>query len=233
MRCCIFLLSISLNAVLTLHYVVPSVKNRLSQIEYYYDTSNDTSNSQTEYHYDTSNPRYSMRLSMFELFEGDADIVFLGDSLTERANWNELYPNLTTLNRGIGGDTTEGILMRIDEVMTHHPKMIVIMAGLNDLAHGISIDSAAENMQSIIERVHALDENTMIIVESVIWAQDVDQGDINRLNSKYEELCINTDWAEYIDVSAPFLDGGYLYGEDGIHLNGEGYKTLVDMQKIY
>lgn len=49
---------------------------------------------------------YGDRLELFSaLQEGDVDVLFLGDSLTERYDLDSYFPNLTTANRGIDGDT--------------------------------------------------------------------------------------------------------------------------------
>ncbi|HEX3134601.1 MAG TPA: GDSL-type esterase/lipase family protein, partial [Planctomycetota bacterium] len=71
-------------------------------------------------------------------------VVFTGDSLT--GGWKELatsFPKLKVANRGVGGDTSRGILFRFQEdVVDLHPKAVVITAGANDLsAHGAPADT--------------------------------------------------------------------------------------------
>src|SRR3954451_1058356 len=62
------------------------------------------------------NPYYRTRLDFFRQTVGDADVVMLGDSITEGIDWHELFPHVRILNRGIGGDTSAGVLNRLDEV---------------------------------------------------------------------------------------------------------------------
>ena len=56
------------------------------------------------------------------IYSRPTDVVFVGDSLTERVKWNELFPHLQTKNRGISSDTTEGVLARLDSVVQTEPK---------------------------------------------------------------------------------------------------------------
>src|SRR5690242_16816098 len=63
------------------------------------------------------NPYYRARLDFFRQTVGDADVVMLGDSITEGVDWHELFRDQRLLNRGIGGDTSAGVLNRLDEVI--------------------------------------------------------------------------------------------------------------------
>ena len=56
----------------------------------------------------TSSPRYTM----FQTFSPTSDVVMVGDSLTADAPWNEIFPKVQIANRGIGGDTTDNILVK-------------------------------------------------------------------------------------------------------------------------
>src|SRR5207244_10058498 len=74
-------------------------------------------------------PYYRSRLAFFRQIVGDADVVMLGDSITEGMDWRELFPDVRILNRGIAGDTSAGVLNRLDEVIARHPKMVFLMIG--------------------------------------------------------------------------------------------------------
>lgn len=66
-------------------------------------------------------------------------VVFLGDSITQAANDNffGLFPGLKIANRGISGDTTRGMLLRLEhDVLSLDPKAIVMLMGTNDLEEG-------------------------------------------------------------------------------------------------
>ena len=49
------------------------------------------------------------------------DIVFIGNSITNGAEWNELFPQKRVKNRGISGDTSEGVFDRLDAVVNVKP----------------------------------------------------------------------------------------------------------------
>src|SRR5450432_4105364 len=75
-------------------------------------------------------------------------VVFVGDSLI--GNWGTLaagtaFPSLKVSNRGVGGDTSRGILFRFQEdALDLHPRALVLCAGANDLsAHAPPTDTIA------------------------------------------------------------------------------------------
>ncbi len=84
-------------------------------------------------------PRYRERVSIFSTSPATAQIVFLGDSLVERAEWAEFFPGTGAVNRGIGGDTTEGVLKRLDQLGLKPGKSgrVFLYIGINDLLSGI------------------------------------------------------------------------------------------------
>ena len=60
---------------------------------------------------------YAPRVALMRSFtHSPKDIVFLGNSITFWAEWQELLGNKHIRNRGIPGDTSYGILGRLDEV---------------------------------------------------------------------------------------------------------------------
>lgn len=82
-------------------------------------------------------------------------IVFLGDSITQgwHDNFDDAFPGLRTANRGISGDTTRGMLVRLQEdVIALNPAAVVLLAGTNDLDEaGGNPWLAATNIRLILE----------------------------------------------------------------------------------
>ncbi|MCH4237440.1 MAG: hypothetical protein LKF66_05785, partial [Clostridium tyrobutyricum] len=65
---------------------------------------------------------YLAKESQFETLNiKSSDIVFLGDSITNRCEWEEVFNNSSIKNRGIDGDTTDGILNRLNTITKGHP----------------------------------------------------------------------------------------------------------------
>jgi len=107
-----------------------------------------------------------------ELFENTPDtkheIIFLGNSITEGGNWQNLFPDKNVINRGISGDVTDGILFRLDEVTSSRPEKVFLMVGTNDLARGKSISYVTNNHRIIIEKILKDSENTTLYLQSVL-----------------------------------------------------------------
>ena len=88
-------------------------------------------------------------------------VVFLGDSITQL--WGDdlggSFPGMKVANRGISGDTTRGVLIRLDEdVVRLHPSAVVLLIGTNDLEEHGYPEHAAENLRLIIS---ALEQKTL------------------------------------------------------------------------
>ena len=86
-------------------------------------------------------PRYSdyhlHKKSFFEQFGGNHyDVVFIGDSIIDNAEWEELFPAVKIANRGIRGDKTDGVLNRMESIYTTSAQRAFIMIGINDLSSG-------------------------------------------------------------------------------------------------
>ena len=84
-------------------------------------------------------------------------LVFLGDSITQ--GWGDvgsLFPGVTIANRGISGDTTRGVLIRLQEdVIELNPAGVVLLIGTNDLEEWGSPEIAADNVKLIVAALKA------------------------------------------------------------------------------
>ncbi|MDQ6986770.1 MAG: hypothetical protein Q9M25_03095, partial [Mariprofundaceae bacterium] len=78
-------------------------------------------------------PHYYQRLKVFsDCKPCDYDIVMIGDSLTEHGDWRSLLPALNIANRGISGDHTDGVVRRLDSIISTGAIRAFIMLGIND-----------------------------------------------------------------------------------------------------
>jgi lysophospholipase L1-like esterase len=77
-------------------------------------------------------------------------VLFIGDSITEGAPLWAMFPGLPSANYGIGWDTTDGLLLRLDQVRRNVAERAFILIGTNDLGYQHSARHIASNIQSIV-----------------------------------------------------------------------------------
>lgn len=186
--------------------------------------------------------RHQQRVSMFKSVPNrDGAIVFLGDSITEGGSWNELFDDADILNRGIGGDTTRGVLNRLDEVIRHQPSKLFLMIGTNDIGFGIDTETIAKNYEAILHAIIKGSPKTEIFVQSVLPVNlsstsflPHNNAGVLKLNQRINEICEKLN-LRHIDLHLHFSDtNGNLKAEltnDGLHLLGSGYllwKGLIE-----
>src|SRR5262245_19273306 len=99
---------------------------------------------------------------------GAGEIVFLGDSLTDGARWDELFPGARVRNRGVPADTTADVLARLDQVAGAKPAKVFLMIGTNDLGRGASVAETATRYREILARLGRESSGTRLYVQSVL-----------------------------------------------------------------
>src|SRR5690606_26383252 len=110
-----------------------------------------------------SNWYYDARFELYEKLKNKkADILFLGNSITERGNWAELIPGKIVSNRGIGGDNSFGVIARLDAVIAQQPGKLFLMIGVNDIGRGLPVEVILNNYIRITERIRAESPHTNI-----------------------------------------------------------------------
>lgn len=102
-----------------------------------------------------------------ETEQNQKTLVFLGDSITQ--GWGDdfkgLFPGVRTANRGIGGDTTRGMLYRLkDDVLALNPTGVVMLMGTNDLEDNAAPETIAENIKLIIAELKKHDPKLPVIL---------------------------------------------------------------------
>jgi len=170
--------------------------------------------------------------SQFDILSSkSANVVFLGDSITEGGLWNELFPGVNVVNRGIGGNTTGEVLSRIDQVFKLKPEKLFLMIGVNDLNRQLGPNVAKSNYIKIFDLIDKNIPGTEIYIQSVLPVNDdwkrIDNTHIPTLNVELKNHAIQRGYT-YIDLHSVFSDSnGRLLrnlSNDGIHLLGSGYE---------
>jgi lysophospholipase L1-like esterase len=161
-------------------------------------------------------------------------VVFLGDSITEGGDWNEFFPELRTLNRGIGGDSVGGVRSRVASAL-HQPLAVSLLVGTNDL-HGLGktrdIDGIAEQFQDLVTTITLTAPDVPLYVNSVTPRTKSWVTKIEALNRHYARIAAEAS-ATYIDLWPALADGeGTLRKEftrDHLHLTEPGYRAWVEV----
>lgn len=180
----------------------------------------------------------SFALQNFNASKGQ--IVFVGDSITDLYPLDDYYQslNLATYNRGIGGDTTQGVLNRLDvSIFDIAPKAVVLLIGTNDVNGGIDNSVILNRYQQIVTKIYEKLPSVKLYLTSIIPQNKVletytsvnvatSTAKILALNPEIEKIA-NTYGATYVNLF-PLLSGENnllisSYSDDGIHLNANGF----------
>lgn len=179
---------------------------------------------------------YYQRASLFEVLPVDSDdILFVGNSITDGGEWCELFQNPNVKNRGISGDTTQGVYDRLDALLKGTPAQIFLLIGINNVPRGESADSIAAGIRRIVQRIRQESPATEVLVQSVLPVTPQYgkfDGHTSRwqlvpeINRKVRRLA-QEEKVTYIDLFSHFADAeGKMkpeYTNDGLHLKGNGY----------
>lgn len=179
---------------------------------------------------------YRQRIAHFEsLPDIKGRIVFCGNSITDGGEWQEMFNNTGILNRGISGDGTTGVLLRLPSLLKMQPSKFFLLIGVNDLAKNIPVAQVAANIRSIVQQFHEQSPVTKIYLQSVLpvnpaftqFRNHVNKTDsILLLNKMIRDICCEES-ATYVDLFTPFSDKNQhldsTVTNDGLHLAGKGY----------
>ncbi|MDE6006416.1 MAG: hypothetical protein K2G67_02550 [Muribaculaceae bacterium] len=189
----------------------------------------------------TADVYWDQKTSLFELLpiEND-DIVFLGNSITDGGEFNELFGMNNIKNRGIRSDVIPGVEKRLPQVTSGHPKKIFLLIGINDVSHGLSVDQLAARYRSLVAKIKEQSPDTELFIQSVMPINNSitkyksligKEKTIRQFNERIKAIAESAG-ATYVDLWPALADGkGNLkkaYTNDGLHLTGAGYKAWRD-----
>ena len=161
------------------------------------------------------------------------DIVMLGDSLTERFDWRGAFAGSGAIrNRGIAGDTSDGVLARLGELNAVKPRAVFLMIGTNDLWTSNSPKKVASNIKQIIAELRAGSPETNIYLQTVLPLRS--EPALNRKVREINALLVSlakSDGVRVIDTHALLQDENGLlaqqFTDDGVHLTASAYSRWV------
>jgi lysophospholipase L1-like esterase len=171
-------------------------------------------------------------------------VVFLGDSITQ--GWGDTmggkFGELRVANRGISGDTTRGVLIRLDEdVLALHPRAVVILIGTNDLEEGADPETIAANLKLLIGKLNEADPRMPIVLCQVFPSSESKKrpvSKIKKVNELYAAVVRGNPQVTLIETWALFANAsGDAKPEefpDLLHPNQAGYaKWAAAIQPIF
>jgi lysophospholipase L1-like esterase len=170
-------------------------------------------------------------------------VVFLGNSITE--GWTQYFPTQFPgkpyINRGIGGQTTPQMLIRFrQDVIALKPKVVVILAGINDIAGNTgpsTLGMIEDNLASMTELAQS--NGIRVVLSSVLpaadfpWRPGLDPAPkVIALNKWMKDYAAKRG-AIYLDYHSAMSDdkGGMRAGlaSDGVHPTEVGYRVMVPL----
>jgi lysophospholipase L1-like esterase len=204
------------------------------------------------------------RLAHTQLLEkarrGGIDVYFEGDSITRRwgtsdaayraflDHWTRSFFGWNAANFGWGGDTVQNILWRLTEGELDgvHPKVIVVMAGTNNVGgmprQGIDaavVENATTGMTAVLELMQRKAPDATVILMGITPRTDSAGGasvmpTIDAINARYARLA-ERPGIRYVNINAQLAraDGAPREGMtvDGLHLSLAGYQVWADALK--
>jgi len=171
---------------------------------------------------------------------GEKRIVFMGNSITE--GWSRTDPDFFSakpyVNRGISGQTTPQMIIRFKpDVINLKPAVVVILAGINDIAGNTgpsSLEMIEDNLSSMVDIAQA--NGVRVVLSSVLpaydfpWRPGLEPAEkVVKLNIWIKNFA-ETHKCVYLDYFTPMSDEKHAlkaeYTEDGVHPNLAGYKIM-------
>lgn len=178
-------------------------------------------------------PAHQMKASQFEELKPPAGaVVFLGDSITAGGAWHEWFPQHSVVNRGIDGDTSDGVRKRTKAALGDAPGAVSLLIGTNDIAIGRSSADITADVKAIISLIRDRAPQAPILVHGILPRQAKYRARITELNALYRVIADNTGGATFVDLWPAFAESDRLrtdFTRDGLHLNGAGYHAWVNV----
>ena len=180
--------------------------------------------------------------------KNEARVVFMGDSITDswqNPKFGGFFPGKPYIDRGISGQTTPQMLVRFRaDVIALHPKVVVILAGTNDLAGNtgpMTIEAIEDNLVSMAELAKA--NRIQVVFASILPVSDYEMRDgkpiVRTTQRSPEKIKALNEWMKkyvaenkltYLDYYSAMIDEkGFLkdeLSEDGLHPNARGYAVM-------
>lgn len=185
--------------------------------------------------------------SCLEELNIDADVVFFGDSLTARYDWQKEFPEKKIVNLGLSGDSILDITQRVYMLNTVKPEKIFMMIGTNSLNNESKIDKYYNQYVKLCEKIRETVPSSELYIISVLPVSSsndnrflggicgINNAFIVKFNAKIQQYA-EQNGLKYIDLYPYYVKDGSLnpeYSKDGLHITNEAYRFWVDAIREY
>ena len=159
--------------------------------------------------------------------------LFIGDSLIQFFNWQERFPDKNIFNYGVAGETAEGLLARLPNIINQvqPPALVMIMTGINNLAmEDYSFLFSYEKIITLLQETYG---QATIAITSLLPVDLFFLGDaVPRVNKRLKDIAQKKSIL-YLDLYPLFLDENVetitsYFESDGVHLNAAGYEVWAE-----
>lgn len=181
--------------------------------------------------------------------KGDIDVLFMGDSITDfwrnpkgdyagKPVLDKYFGHLKVANFGIAGDTTQGVLYRLQngEGQGYSPKAVMLMIGTNNTAQNNAAE-IAEGIGAVVQELQKDFPETKILLLAVFprsTPNDPVRATLAEINNKISKLH-DGNKVHYMDIGPNFLDdNGFIPKDvmtDGLHPSAKGYEIWAEAVK--
>jgi acyl-CoA thioesterase I len=176
---------------------------------------------------------------------GENRVVFFGDSITDIWKLADYFPGKPYVNRGIGGQTTPQMLVRFrQDVIDLHPKVVVILAGTNDIAgntgpmrnEDIEANFASFAELARVHEIHVVFASLLPVHNYTEKSKDFfaqrPMARILELNDWLKKYCAENHIV-YLDYFSSLVDDKGMMkrelSDDGLHPNAAGFKVMAPL----
>ena len=168
-----------------------------------------------------------------EVEKDQGGVVFVGDSITQGwgGDFKGQFVGMKLANRGIGGDTTRGMLIRLQEdVLALNPSAVVLLMGTNDIEIGLEPEIIGRNFAAIIAALKAHNPKMPIVLSRMFPSspeKNRPRATVDAVNALYDGVVKGDPQVTVVDTWTLFAtaDGNAdpKWFKDLLHINPEGY----------
>jgi lysophospholipase L1-like esterase len=159
-----------------------------------------------------------------------------GDDRSQFAYWlMRAHPRWRVLNRGVNGERTDQIAVRFDrDVLAHHPHVVVILAGVNDVYQGRPVADVTAHLRAMYDRARAAGipviAGSIVPYNTATPAQNAAMHEVNAWIAREAARDVNITFADTRRAAAAPDDPDRLSGSpDDLHPDIEGYRRMAEV----